>query len=120
MKKFEPLISLIIPVFNGSNFLKYAIDSALYQTYINIEILVINDGSTDKGKTELIALSYGKKIKYFKKKNGGVSSALNLGISKMKLLPPITLLENTQRNLIEIIFMRTRMEELIKRLLTFY
>jgi glycosyltransferase involved in cell wall biosynthesis len=51
MKKFEPLISLIIPVFNGSNFLKYAIDSALYQTYINIEILVINDGSTDKGQT---------------------------------------------------------------------
>ena len=84
MKKFKPLVSIIIPVFNGSNFLQYAIDSALQQTYRNIEILVINDGSSDKGKTELIALSYGKKIKYFKKKNGGVSSALNFGISKMK------------------------------------
>lgn len=79
-----PLVSIIIPVYNGSNYIKEAIDSALEQTYENIEIIVINDGSTDDGATEKIALSYGNKIKYFHKENGGVSSALNLGIQKMQ------------------------------------
>ena len=80
----QPLISIIIPVYNGSNYIKEAIDSALSQTYSNIEVLVINDGSTDGGATEEIVLSYGDKIRYFKKPNGGVSSALNLGISQMR------------------------------------
>ena len=82
--KTQPLISIIIPVYNGSNFVKEAIDSALEQTYPNVEVLVINDGSCDDGKTEEIALSYGDKIRYFHKENGGVSSALNLGIREMK------------------------------------
>ena len=77
-----PLVSIIIPVYNGSNYMREAIDSALAQTYKNIEIIVINDGSKDE--TEEIALSYGDKIRYFKKENGGVSSALNLGIKEMK------------------------------------
>lgn len=75
-------ISIIIPVYNGSNYLKEAIDSALNQTYKNIEIIVINDGSTDNGKTEKIAKSYDNKIVYYKKNNGGVASALNYGIKK--------------------------------------
>ena len=79
----NPKVSIIIPVYNGANFLKHAIDSALNQTYINLEILVVNDGSSDKGQTEKIAKSYGKKIKYIYKENGGVSSALNLAIEKM-------------------------------------
>jgi len=74
-------VSIIIPVYNGENYLKAAIDSALAQTYKNIEIIVINDGSVDK--TEEIALSYGEKIQYYKKENGGVSTALNLGLKKM-------------------------------------
>ncbi|MDP3445046.1 MAG: glycosyltransferase [Ignavibacteria bacterium] len=78
-----PLVSIVIPVFNGSNFMAEAIDSALAQAYPNIEILVINDGSSDEGATHKIALSYGDKIKYFEKKNGGVASALNLGIKEM-------------------------------------
>ena len=76
-------VSIIIPVYNGSNYLAEAIDSALAQTYKNIEIMVINDGSTDNGETRKIALSYGNKIKYIEKSNGGVSTALNLGIEKM-------------------------------------
>ncbi|EKD29075.1 MAG: glycosyl transferase family 2 [uncultured bacterium] len=76
-------VSIIIPVYNGSNYLAQAIDSALAQTYKNIEILVVNDGSSDNGQTESIALSYGNKIRYFFKKNGGVSTALNLGIREM-------------------------------------
>lgn len=75
-------VSIIIPVYNGSNYLKKAIESAIKQTYKNIEILIINDGSTDNGKTEKIAKSYGNKIKYYKKNNGGVASALNYGIKK--------------------------------------
>jgi glycosyltransferase involved in cell wall biosynthesis len=82
--KFQPLVSIIIPVFNGSNFMREAIDSALAQTYKNVEIIVVNDGSNDEGKTEKIALSYGDKIRYFFKENGWVSSALNMGIKQMK------------------------------------
>ena len=78
---FEPRVSIVIPVYNGENYLHEAIESALKQTYKNLEIIVVNDGSTDK--TEEIALSYGNQIKYFSKENGGVSTALNLGIEKM-------------------------------------
>lgn len=81
---FNPLVSIIIPVYNGSNYLSEAIDSALSQTYQNIEIIVINDGSNDNGKTEQIALSYDNKIKYIAKQNGGVATALNMGIEHMK------------------------------------
>lgn len=78
-----PKISIVIPVYNGSNFLSQAIDSALAQTYSNIEIIVVNDGSNDDGETERIALSYKNQIRYFSKKNGGVASALNRAIAEM-------------------------------------
>ena len=78
------LVSIIIPVYNGSNYVKEAIDSALAQTYKRIEIIVINDGSTDDGETERIALAFGDKIRYYYKPNGGCASALNFGISVMK------------------------------------
>ena len=79
----NPKVSIVIPVYNGSNYLREAIDSALCQTYQNTEVIVVNDGSTDGGATEAIALSYGYRIRYFSKPNGGVSTALNLGIKKM-------------------------------------
>lgn len=84
MTKIKPLVSIVIPVYNGSNYLREAIDSALAQTYSNVEVLVINDGSNDNGETERIAQSYGDKIRYFAKENGGTSTALNLGIREMK------------------------------------
>lgn len=83
-EKSGPLVSIVIPVYNGSNYLREAIDSALAQTYKNTEIIVVNDGSTDGGATEKIALEYGDRICYFSKPNGGVSSALNYGIRMMK------------------------------------
>ncbi len=81
---YNPLVSIVIPVYNGSNFMREAIDSAIAQTYNNIEVLVINDGSNDEGETKKIALSYGDKIRYFEKENGGVATALNFGIREMK------------------------------------
>lgn len=81
---FRPLVTIVIPVFNGSNYLKEAIDSALAQTYTNLEIIVVNDGSTDGGLTEAIALGYGDRIRYFSKQNGGTSTALNVGIRNMR------------------------------------
>ena len=74
-------VSIIIPIYNGAKYMREAIDSALAQTYENIEVIVVNDGSTDR--TDEIAKTYGDKIRYFAKKNGGVSTALNLGIKKM-------------------------------------
>jgi len=79
---YNPLVSIVIPVYNGSNYMQEAIDSALAQTYSNIEVIVVNDGSSDN--TEQIAQSYRNKIRYFKKQNGGVASALNFAIKEMK------------------------------------
>lgn len=79
----EPKVSIVIPVYNGANYLHEAINSALAQTYLNVEVVVVNDGSSDDGETERIALSYGDRIRYFAKENGGVATALNLGIEKM-------------------------------------
>ena len=79
-----PKVSIVIPVYNGSDYLAEAIDSALAQTYINTEVIVINDGSNDEGKTDSTARSYGSRIRYCYKENGGVASALNHGILKMK------------------------------------
>lgn len=80
MAQTKTLVSIIIPVFNGENYVREAIDSALAQTYTNIEIVVVDDGSSDG--TNDICLSYGDKIRYFKKENGGCSSALNYAIRK--------------------------------------
>lgn len=80
---YNPKISIVMPVYNGANYLKESIDSALSQTYKNIEVIVVNDGSSDNGETEKIALSYGDKIRYIPKENGGSSSALNVGIKNM-------------------------------------
>lgn len=80
----DPLVSIVIPVYNGSDYLQEAIESALRQTYPKKEIIVVNDGSDDNGATAEICHAFGEKIRYFEKENGGVSSALNFGIRQMK------------------------------------
>ena len=80
---FDPKVSIVIPVYNGSNYLAEAIEASLRQTYQNVEIIVVNDGSKDDGATAAVAAKYGDKIRYFEKENGGSSSALNYGIRNM-------------------------------------
>ncbi|MBQ7333645.1 MAG: glycosyltransferase [Clostridia bacterium] len=78
----NPKVSIIIPLYNGSNYVEEAIKSALRQTYENVEIVVVNDGSTDGGAGKAICDRYADKIVYFEKENGGCASALNFGIRK--------------------------------------
>ncbi|HRY97924.1 MAG TPA: glycosyltransferase [Bacteroidales bacterium] len=76
------LVSIVIPVFNGSDYLGEAIDSALAQSWPQVEVIVVDDGSTDD--TGEICRRYGERIRYFRKENGGQSSALNYGIERMQ------------------------------------
>jgi glycosyltransferase involved in cell wall biosynthesis len=78
----EPLVSVILPVFNGEEFLGDAIESALMQTYRNIEILIIDDGSTDRSR--MIADTYAARdarVRVIAQPNSGVARARNRGIS---------------------------------------
>ncbi len=68
-------ITVVIPVYNQERFLRQAIDSVIAQTYKNIQILVVDDGSTDQ--TPEILKSYGDKITVVTKENGGTSDAWN-------------------------------------------
>jgi len=77
-------ISIIIPVYNVEPYIRKCLDSVINQTYTNLEIICVNDGSTDgSGK---ICDKYAEKdsrIKVFHKENGGVSTAKNLGLKKV-------------------------------------
>lgn len=74
-------VSIIIPTYNAARFIKETIDSALAQTYSNIEVVIVNDGSTDN--TEEVIKDYlsDKKIIYVKQENGGISKARNRGVA---------------------------------------
>lgn len=75
------LISVIVPVYNVQKYLKKCVDSIVNQSYTNIEILLINDGSSDdSGKLCIEFENNDKRIKTINKKNGGLSDARNEGI----------------------------------------
>lgn len=78
--KNPPLISVIIPVYNGERYLAEAIESVLAQTYHPMEILVIDDGSTDG--TAGVADHFSPDIKHFYQTNGGTGAARNRGIEE--------------------------------------
>ncbi len=76
--KFEPLVSIVIDNYNYAGFLPEAIESALGQTYPRVEVIVVDDGSTDESR-QIIA-SYGGRILPVLKENGGQASAFNAGL----------------------------------------
>lgn len=78
----NPKVSIVIPIYNCEKYLKNSIESAIEQEYDNLEVILIDDGSTDN--SAIICKRYTEVpcVKYYKKENGGVSSARNLGIEK--------------------------------------
>ena len=77
------LVSIVVPCYNGEQYIEKCLNSLLHQTYENIEILVVDDGSKDHSKTLINQfIKKSNKIKYFYKENGGLSSARNYGIAK--------------------------------------
>ena len=74
----QPGVSIVIPTYNYEQYLGAAIDSALAQTYPNLEVLIIDDGSTD-GTAQLIG-KYGSRVRYLAQPNAGLSAARNTGI----------------------------------------
>jgi glycosyltransferase involved in cell wall biosynthesis len=75
----KPLISCIVPVYNGERYLSEALESISAQTYQPLEIIVADDGSTDA--TAEVAKSYGRRITYVHQTNRGYWAAKNLGLS---------------------------------------
>jgi hypothetical protein len=73
-----PLVSVVIPVFNGERFLRDAVDNVLAQRYPSVEIIIVDDGSTDGTATLLGDLPCD--VRYFKQENAGPSAARNRGI----------------------------------------
>ena len=77
------LISIIIPVFNSEKYIEECITSVLNSMYHNLEVIVVDDGSTDKSFEICTKIAINdNRVKVFKKKNGGPSDARNYGISK--------------------------------------
>ena len=75
----DPLISCIIPVYDGERYLREAVDSILGQTYRPLQVILADDGSTDK--TPDIAAAYGDQVTYIQQPNQGYAAAKNLGLS---------------------------------------
>ena len=77
------LISIIVPIYNVENYLRMCLDSIEHQTYSNIEVLLINDGSPDSsGEICQEYVARDSRFRYFEKENGGASDARNYGIER--------------------------------------
>src|ERR1051325_3457562 len=75
-------VSVIIPAYNKAEYTRRTVESVLAQTYPNIEIIVVDDGSKDQ--TSQVMAEYGDRITYIQKSNGGACSARNEGIRHAK------------------------------------
>lgn len=103
----EELISIIVPIYNVENYINKCVDSILNQTYKNLEILLIDDGSPDKcGKICDEYKSVDKRVIVVHKENGGLSDARNIGISlaKGKYISVIDSDDWIETNMIEVLY----------------
>jgi len=82
MTRTSNLVSVIIPCWNDGQYIHNALDSILSQTYKEIEVIVINDGSDDEETLKILNNIYTPKTTVYHKKNGGLASARNYGIKK--------------------------------------
>ncbi len=79
----EPLVSIIIPVYNGEDYLRETLDSIFSQEYTNWELIIVNDGSVDNSE-QIVKGITDQRVHYHYKVNAGVSSARNWGFAKAK------------------------------------
>lgn len=80
MQPAKELVSIIVPVYNVEQYLEDCLDSILQQSYQNIEVIVINDGSTDGSRERVIPYLADKRINYIEQENKGLSGARNTGL----------------------------------------
>lgn len=78
-KNGNPLVSIILPIYNGTKYLREAIDSILSQSYTNLEAIIINDGSTDDSAA-IVKKINDPRIRYFEQENQGLAATLNRAI----------------------------------------
>lgn len=110
----EEIISVVVPVYNVEKYLPECIDSIISQTYSNIEIILIDDGSTDSSGN--ICDNYSKKdkrIKVIHKENTGLSDSRNLGInlSKGNLITFIDSDDIIDKNMLEVLYKNMKKEK---------
>lgn len=85
MQRIEPVVSVIVPIYNVQHYLKPCIDSICEQTYTRLEIILVDDGSTDDcGRICDDYAEIDSRITVLHKENGGLSSARNAGLDMAK------------------------------------
>lgn len=82
--KSLPLITIIVPAYNHDKYIEKCIDSIIEQTYQNIEIIIINDGSTDKTIDKIGSYAHHEKVVVINQNNKGLCKTLNIGLSLAK------------------------------------
>jgi hypothetical protein len=84
MSQEQPLVSVVMPVYNGTSFVREAIASVMAQTYRHFEVIVVDDGSDDYEQLADIVASFPAKIRLLRQPHSGIAAALNHGISEMR------------------------------------
>ncbi|BDU23580.1 glycosyltransferase family 2 protein [Flavobacterium sp. GSB-24] len=79
-----PLVSIIVPAYNHEKYIENCIDSIINQSYKNIEVIIINDGSTDRTLSKLSSYKNFEQVKIINQENKGLCKTLNLGLSLTK------------------------------------
>jgi biofilm PGA synthesis N-glycosyltransferase PgaC len=82
--RYTPSVSVLVPAYNEENTIAVSLQSILDSDYPNFEVIVINDGSSDRTESELQVLLADPRLHYIRKENGGKASALNVGLEQAR------------------------------------
>ena len=80
MVENKPLVSIVVPIYNVEDYIHKCVDSILNQTYKNLEVILVNDGSTDRSRDIIAKYVNDSRCRILDKENGGLSSARNAGV----------------------------------------